>query len=483
MFFFSFFFSLIYCIPQKNKKNLDESNILYLTESNMTKIIRDLPAVFLFVYQGGDKTDQYRARVEFLAASYGLGTRCFFAVMDGEKNRNFVRKMNLIYTRGYFFFRYGKLVDRYFGTQRTGAFYHYVMSKTGMPFTIFDDYPSAQDFIESSEVGIILYIPQVGGKNFDKFTTLAESLRDNYTFGLCPDELLADDLGVEKFPTLILYRHIDKAKVTFNEDFETATLIDITLWINYNSKPLIDVFRINQQDVYVKKKPVIVFFVPVEEEDRAKVMPTIVSLSEVFGEDLNFTQIDAVTGNRFMMDLGFSHYADPCVAILKYTDKGKFTKNRYPEEADFLYDNISHFIMNYLDGHMKNEIKSEDVDLDYNGSVDIVVANNFEEKVIKPDIAVLLLYFEPWDHTYITFRTLYEELADEFKNKSVRRLKLAAFDIAHNDIPMGPEPKKTPCLYLFNRGTKNKPELYTGRFNREAILDFLDDETGVRTEL
>ena len=480
LFFLSFFAA---SAKNKLKKNLQDSNLIYLTESNMTSVMKNIPALFLFVHQGGDKNEQFRAKVEFGAASADLGTRCYFAIMDGEKNRNFVRKVKLIYTRGYYFFRYGKLADQYTGPMNTAAFFNYAMSKTGRPFTTFEDYPNAQDFIESSKVGVVLYIPEISGKNTEKFTELAEQLRDNYTFGLCADELLADDLGITKFPTLVLYRQIDKATVTYQDDFETGTLLDAIQWINYNSKPQVDVFQLNNQDEYVKKKPVIVFFVPIKEEERSKVMPTIVELSKVFGTDLNFTQIDAVTGNRFMMDLGFSHYADPCVAILKYTTKGKFTKNRYPEEADFLYDNISMFIMNYLDGKMKNEIKSEKINPDYNGSIEMVVADNFQETVIDPDVAVLVLYYEPWDHTFITFKELYTQLADEFVNKSVKRIKLAAFDVSNNDIPIGPEPKKTPCLYLFNRGMKDEPELYTGKFRKEDILDFLDDETGLRSEL
>ncbi|EAX97090.1 hypothetical protein TVAG_086290 [Trichomonas vaginalis G3] len=479
----SFFLALTLSKQSKLSKNLEETNILYLTESNFSRTVKELPAFFLFIYQGGDKNEQYRAVRDFLATASGLGTRCYFGVLDGEKNRNIVRKLNLIYTRGYYFYRYGKRICNYYGSQTTGGFLNFVMSKTGMPFTTFDDYPSAQDVIEGNEVTVVLFIPKVGGPDFDKFTELSEILRDNFTFGLVADELLADDLNVSKFPTLKLYRNVDHAQATYNEDFSTASLIDITSWINYNSRPLINVFQINKQDDYIKKKPVIVFFVPVNEEPRAQIMPTIVKLSENFGEDLNFTQIDAVTGNRFMMDLGFSRYADPCVAILQYTGRNKFTKNRFPEDADFIYEDISSWIIEYLDGKMKAEVKSSDVPQDYNGSIRFLSANNFKEEVIDPDVAVLVLYFEPWDQQFQRFKDIFTEIADEFMNKSVKRVRLAALNVHANDIVYGPEPKRTPCLYLFNRGSKDKPELYTGKFNKEAVVDFLDDETGVRTEL
>lgn len=481
--FFSLFLGSGLSKVSKLSKNLEETNILYLTESNFSRSVKELPAFFLFVYQGGDKNDQYRAKREFLATASGLGTRCYFGVLDGEKNQNLVRKLNLIYTRGYYFYRFGKRICNYFGPQTTSGFLNFVMTKTGMPFTTFDDYPAAQDVIEGNEVSIVLFIPKVGGADFDKFTELSESLRDNFTFGLVADELLADDLGVEKFPTLKLYRNIDHAQATYNEDFSTASLIDIKAWIKYNSKPLIDVFKLNHQEEYVKKKPVIVFFVPVQEEPRAQVMPTIVKLSENFGEDLNFTQIDAVTGNRFMMDLGFSRYADPCVAILHYSGKNKFTKNKFPEDADFIYEDISAWIIKYLDGNMKSEYRSTEIPSDYNGSVVLLSANTFKKEVIEPDVAVLVMYYEPWDQQYQNFRDAYIEIADEFVNKSVKRLKLAAFNLNANDIVDGPEPKRTPALYIFNRGSKDNPSLYTGKLNKEAVLDWLDDETGVRSEL
>lgn len=477
------FFSLIQITYEsKKKKKLDDTNTLYVTDQNMSFTFEDIPAVFLFVTQGGEKTEQARARSEFINAGTALGTRCYFAVMDGERNQRFVRQVNLIHTKGYFLFRYGKLVDRYWGRLRPENFIQYVLSKTGCPFTTFDDYPNAQDFIESNPVGVVLFIPEAGGKSFDKYNELSSQLRDNFSFGLCPDIDLADELNVVSFPTLILYRQKDRARIVFPDNFDTATFTDINAWLTYNSKPRVDVFQIQDQSVYKKGKPVILFFVPVREDEKEKSLSVIEPLSKVFGEDLNFTQIDAVTGNRFMTSLGFSKYADPACVILNYGGE-RMTKYRYLEEADFTYDNLSTFIISYLDGKLQPEVRNQVLPDDLSGPLVQLNALNFEDNVIKPDVAVLVLYYEPWDHLYGEFYPEFQSMAEEFANKSVSRLRLTKINVAENDLIAGPDPKRTPSLYLFLRNQKKVPVMYSGNLKKQAIIDFLDDEIGIKTEL
>ena len=476
--FFSYF---ILTFQNKKKKKIEETNILYVTDQNMSFAFEDIPAVFLFVTQGGEKHDQFRARSEFISAGSALGSRCYFAVMDGERNPRFVRQVNLIHTRGYFFFRYGKLVDRYWGKMRADAFVQYAMSRTGCPFTTFDDYPTAQDFIESNPIGVVLYIPEAGGRTFDRYNQLATNLRDNFTFGLCPDIDLAEELDVTTFPTLILYRQKDKARLIYPDNFDTATFTDIILWVTYNSKPKIDLFQIQNQITYKKGKPVILFFLPVRDDEKEKSLQVIQPLAETYGEDLNFTQIDAVTGNRFMTSLGFSKYADPACVILVYNEK--MSKYRYPEEGDFTFENISTFIISFLDHKLKPEIKNQELPENNTGPIIQLNSLTFEDEIIKPDKAALVLYYEPWDHIYGEFLSDYILMAEEFNNKSVNRIILSKINVAENDLIIGPDPKRTPVLYLFIRNQKKVPIMYNGILKKNQIIDFLDDEIGIKSEL
>jgi hypothetical protein len=134
---------LVFSVVKGPKKSKVEGNILYVTEQNMTIAFEDLPAVFLLVQLGSDRDGRFRTRADFLSAAPSLGSRCFFALMDGDRNSKFVRSINQKEARAFLFYRYGELVGRYFGRSRTEAIIAFTMSRTGIPFTTFDDFSVA----------------------------------------------------------------------------------------------------------------------------------------------------------------------------------------------------------------------------------------------------------------------------------------------------------------------------------------------------
>lgn len=299
------------------------------------------------IQQGLNSDERFRHRAEFLSAAPTLGTRCFFAVMDGDRNQKYVRQIGLKFNRGFYFFRFGKMTHIFNGPFTTTHYENFALSKTGLPFTSFEDYISAQDFIESTDNAIVLYLQHASGLLFEKFSTLSSQYRDNYSFGLCPDEYLADELGIDLIPSMVLYRSKDRARVFYPDSIESATSQDILAWLQYQKKPRFETFSLEDQRMYQKGKPVILFFVPVDDIQRETTLDLVSKLAIKYDEDLTFTQIDAVSGNRYMIDIGFSKYADPAVAIIEYKLDVKY--HLYPEEADWSFDDLCRFIENFLD--------------------------------------------------------------------------------------------------------------------------------------
>ena len=265
------------------KPNMDD-NILYVTESNISLAFQDLPAVFLLVQLGSDRDARFRTRADFLAAASSLGTRCFFAVMDGDRNTRFVKSINQREPAAFLFYRYGQLVARYSGSQSTERIVDFAMARTGIPFKTFDDYTVAQDFIESHQIAVVLYLEKAGGPLFDKYTRVAGTLRDNFSFGLCPDEVLADELGVTKVPSLVMYRSTDKGRIEYSDDLNGAELADIFAWLNYNVKPRFEPFQVDNQRAYWNNKPILLFFTSVEEEAMKEGDKVITAIAEKLTE-------------------------------------------------------------------------------------------------------------------------------------------------------------------------------------------------------
>lgn len=469
--------------PRKiKKKPTINDNILYVTEQNMTFAFEDLPAVFLLVQLGSDKDGRFRTRADFLAAASNLGSRCYFALMDGDRNQKFVKSTNQKDSKGYYFYRYGRLVGRYSGEPSTDEITKFAMSRTGIAFTTFDEYTIAQDFIESNDGCVVLYLEKTGGPLFEKYGQWAETLRDNHTFGLCPDVDIADELDVDTFPSLILYRQTDHTKAVYPDNLNEATLNDIVQWIDYHKKPSFEPFQIDKQYEYYNGKPILLFFTPVEETESRKAINVISNIASTYGNEFRVLAINAVTGNRFMTGLGFGRYADPAVCILLYNHKGKLTKYLHGEEDPFTEDDISKFIEDYKSKKLKPHIRSSILPTENNGSVVEVNALNFNDTVMNTDKNALILYFEDWDRIYQDFLPEFTQLADKFINGGIKNLEFFKFNVASNDLIFGPDPEKTPAIYLFKNGDKRRPVLFTKKLNKKEIEDFINEKLSIKID-
>lgn len=481
LYLFSLAFSAKKTTRKSKKKQTITDNVLYVTEQNMSYAFEDLPAVLLLVQLGSDTDGRFRTRADFIAAASNLGSRCYFAIMDGDRNMKFVKSSAQKDSKGYYFYRYGNLIGRYSGGSSTEEISNFAMSKTGIAFTTFDDYTIAQDFIESNDGCVVLYLEKTGGRLFEKYGEWAEHLRDNTTFGLCPDPDIADELEVETFPTLILYRQMDHLKAVYPDDLNQATMQDITEWINYNKKPKFEKFQVDKQSEYFGKKPILLFFTPVKEDNYQQSIGVITNLASTWGHDLQVLTIDAVTGNRFMTGIGFGRYADPAACILVYSPKGKLTKYLHDEEDPFTEDHIGNFIENFLNKNLQPHIRYSQLPKDSNSSVVEVNALTFNETVMNPENDTLVLYFEEWDRLYQDFLPEYEALSDKF-NK-VEHLNFVKFNIATNDLLVGPDPKITPSVYLFTKNSKKVPILYGQKLKGKELEAFIIENLGIATEL
>lgn len=456
-----------------------EDNVLYVTDTNLTYSIQDLPAVLLLI-EFGDEDYRYRIRTNFLNAASNLGSRCYFAVMDGERNLNFAKSVGIKESSNlYLFFRYGKLVDKYHGSSETKKIVKYTMKKTGIPFTTFDDYSVVQDLIEDNENAVILFIEKADGNVFELYKKFAEVHRDNISFGLCPDVDIADEFEIMDFPSLVLYRKKDHSKVIYMDNLNEADINDLNAWLQYNVKPKYDIFKLQNQKNYFGKQ-ILLFFIPVEEVARDEALKIVMTIAEQYDSKFIVNVIDAVTGNRFMTSLGFGKYADPALAILSYDSFGKMKKYLHGEEDPFTIAHLCNFIDQYLLHKIKPFIKAQKLPEDNNGPVIEINANTFVDEVINNKKDVFVLYYEDWDRIYQGLLPEYEELA---KASTKNNLEFKKFNVATNDIVEGPDPQNTPSIYLFADGLKKEPIHYKGKLHKSNIADFIYNELEIRLEL
>ena len=337
--------------------SLNENNILYLSDTNWSFILKKIPSSMILVQIGLD--ERYRISSDFISMSSTIKNKCFLALIDGDRNPNFVNLVKQKNSKGYYFFRYDKLTYIYRGSYKSDDIIKFINQKTGIPFNTFDDYSSIQEFIDSNKLSVILYEKKAGGPIFNLFQNISYQLRDSLSFGFCPDSDITYELRIKNIPSLVLYKLEDKSKIIYPNSLINNNSSNIIEWINNNLKPNFETFLISNQNYYFNKGPIILFFIPVEEELRDKTLRIINQISIEFKNQFIFTQIDAVTGNRFMQSIGFNKYADPTLSILIYTNKLKY-KYLF-NETQFNKFLISNFLKQYLNNSLKPFIKSSNI--------------------------------------------------------------------------------------------------------------------------
>ena len=447
----------------------DGENIFYVSDTNFSDVINKFPASILLVQQGTDN-ERFRYMSDFINAAPLLMTRCFFVIMNGDRSKNFVEKVHLVHTKGYYFFRYGNLIEEYTGDTNSDAITKYALEKTGLAFTAFQDYPLAQDFIESHKISIVFYLNKASGPLFDQFKEIAETYRDIYAFGFSPDPDVTYELRVRYFPSIVLYRNTDKAKILYPFNITEQNQLNETElmdWVHENEQPNFEEFNINHQEIYYKSNSTVgLFFVPVEQEDKEKAMYQINQITKKYKQQLNFAVIDAATGNRFMQSLGFGRYADPAFSILKYTPKRMY-KYLYGEGSTFRMCEISLFIEDYFMGKVNYSIKSSD--LPKNNSLLIIKEINsftMKEMIQESPNFTIILFYEDWDRLYLEFLPIYEEIANEIDRSDVIFCKM---DAGKNDILYGHNIKQTPCIKIFPNKPQYKIYTYSKKLDKTNV--------------
>lgn len=97
-----------------------------------------------------------------------------------------------------------------------------------------------------------------------------------------------------------------------------------------------------------------------------------------------------------------------------------------------------------------------------------VSVEDFEEKVIKSDVPVLVDFWAPWCTPCKNFLPILEDAFKGYQD----RAKLVKVDVNENhELAQKYNLRSIPALFLFKDGG---PVTVTGSLNREQLIDFLE---------
>lgn len=99
------------------------------------------------------------------------------------------------------------------------------MTKQSLPPVSILSSDSIEEFKTADKVVLVAYFAADDKASNETFSSVADSLRDDYLFGATSDAVLAKAEGVKQ-PSLVLYKDFDEGKNIFTEKFDKAAIED-----------------------------------------------------------------------------------------------------------------------------------------------------------------------------------------------------------------------------------------------------------------
>ncbi|RDA87995.1 hypothetical protein CP532_3393 [Ophiocordyceps camponoti-leonardi (nom. inval.)] len=356
---------------------------------------------------------------------------------------------------------------RPYNGQRKADSIHSYMVKQAMPAVSILAKDTLEEFKTADKVVLIAYIAADDKASNETFTSVANSLRDEYMFGGVNDAALAEAEGV-KFPSVVLYKSFDEGKSEFKGKLEAE---ELEKFIKTAATPLVGEVGPETYAGYMSAGIPLAYIFAETEEERENLAKALKPVAEAHKGKVNFAVIDAKQFGAHAGNLNLKTDKFPCFAIQDTTNNKKYP---FDQEKEVNHDNIAKFVSDFVAGKVEASIKSEPIPEKQEGPVTVVVAKNYDQIVMEKDKDVLLEFYAPWCGHCKALAPKYEQLAtqyaeSEFKDKVV----IAKVDATANDVP--DDVAGFPTIKLFPAGAKDAPITYSGSRTIEDLITFIKE--------
>lgn len=351
----------------------------------------------------------------------------------------------------------------YSGPRKSDAIVSY-MTKQSLPAVSKLDVSSHADFKKADKVVVVAYLDEDDKASTEVFNGVADSLRDDYLFGVTTDATLAKAEGV-KTPAVVLYKSFDEGKVVFDGKLDAE---EITKFTKTASTPLIGEVGPDTYQGYMSAGLPLAYIFFDSPESKETLSKQVRPLAEKFKGKINFATIDAVAFGAHAPNLNLESKW-PAFAIQDTTKNSKFP---FPQDKELTAEAIAKFVEEYAEGKISPSIKSEPIPETQEGPVTVIVAHSYKDIVIDNEKDVLVEFYAPWCGHCKALAPKYDELASLYKDVG-DKVVVAKVDATANDVP--DEIQGFPTIKLFPAGSKASPVEYAGSRTVEDLANFIKE--------
>jgi len=273
---------------------------------------------------------------------------------------------------------------------------------------------TAANFDEFKKADKLVAVAFVGSKTealAPAFSAAAETLRDDYLFGISSDKEAIEAAGVTP-PAIVVYRSFDEPKSVFPYPTSDVSAADISSWVKDLAVPIIDEVNGENYGVYANSgKPLAYLFVDPKDEKKEEYISLVKPIAAKYKGKVNFVWID---GERFAEHGKALNLPEAKWPAFVVQDLEKQLKYPLDQSKAITAELVDELVGGYLTGKVQPSLKSQAIPETQEGAVVTVVGKTYDEIVADESKDLLIEFYAPWCGHCKRLAPIYDQLAEKY---------------------------------------------------------------------
>jgi len=327
----------------------------------------------------------------------------------------------------------------------------------------------AKKFFSHDGIKIVGIFDDLNDENAKLFKEAAQSLRNDYFFGLTSDPKLSHHSESLTSPSISIIKP-NEPVITF-EQSPPYTGQSIINFINSEAFPIFgEIGPENYQKFIDRGLPLTWVFVDPKSEDLVDHTNFITEAAKAVKGKLSVVKLDGVKWAEHMKHFGLPQGL-PGIVI---EDREASRNFHFPASSSLSASSLTKFFESFLDKSLAPNVKTEVEPADNNGPVKVIVGSSFDNEVINNDRDVFVEFYAPWCGHCKSLAPKWEELGTIFTDNE--NVVIGKVDATANDTPA--KVQGFPTLILYPAGGKASPVTYEGDRTPQAMAEFVRSNGG-----
>lgn len=232
------------------------------------------------------------------------------------------------------------------------------------------------EFTKADRVVLVAYLEESDTKNREVFESFANAHRDDYVFGLSSDPSVLTTVGSVSAPAVVLWKTFDEGRNDLVGSFTPEGLAEFA---SKHSVPLFDEISPSNFAMYAESGlPLAYVFIEATDSSREGLIKSLEPIAKKQQGKVNFVWIDALKFADHAKSLNLPEAKWPSFAI-----QNVMAQEKFPLEQTKPVDHktVDAFVQDFIDGKVPASVKSAPVPKTQDGSVHVLVADEFDQQV------------------------------------------------------------------------------------------------------